>query len=135
MASVERVDMPPHGSLGTATACNFDIQSTGSGVEVHGSQPTLATTSSFAMLSSGTGVLEVGGKGVVASTSATAGILATIALSMAGLVVDERMAAFGTSLPFLRLMDVTLMLLQEISHDLLALPLPLHVMASLAEDR
>uniref|UniRef100_A0A1A9VIB2 Uncharacterized protein n=1 Tax=Glossina austeni TaxID=7395 RepID=A0A1A9VIB2_GLOAU len=81
VANVDRVEMLPHGSVGTATACSFDIQSTGSGAETHGSQGTAATTSNFAMLSSGTGVIEVGGKGVVASTSAAAGIVATIAFN------------------------------------------------------
>lgn len=33
MAKVDRVDILPHGSLGTATACNFDIQSTTGSVD------------------------------------------------------------------------------------------------------
>lgn len=78
MASVDLVEMLPHGSLGTATACNLDIQSTGSGAEVQG---TFATTSNFAILSSGTGDDDVGGKGVVASTSAAVGIVATMAFN------------------------------------------------------
>lgn len=94
MARVERVEILPQGSLGTATACSLDIQSTGSGAEVQG---TFATTSNLAILSSGTGDEDVGGKGVVASTSAAAGIVATI-LFKTGLDAND----FGTSLPFLR---------------------------------
>lgn len=109
---MERVEILPQGSLGTATACNFDIQSTGSGADVHGSHATLATTSNFAILSSGTGVVDVGGKGVVAIASVTlaeaAGKLATIVFKMAGLADD-----FGTSLPFLRLIDDALPLPQD----------------------
>lgn len=53
VANVERVEILPHGSLGTATACNFEIQSTGSGDDVcHGSQGAAATTSNLAILSS-----------------------------------------------------------------------------------
>lgn len=63
--------MLPHGSLGTATACNLEMQSTGSvAALVQGSQQgTAATSSNLAILSSGTGVVEVGGNGVVAAIS------------------------------------------------------------------
>lgn len=107
MAKVDRVEILPHGSLGTATACSLDMQSTGSGVDVHGSHATLATTSSLAMLSSGTGVVEVGGKGVVlsASVAAVGKAVATRLFRIVALAAGD----LGTSLPFLRLIDDALL--------------------------
>lgn len=72
---MERVEILPQGSLGTATACSLDIQSTGSELACHGSQGAAATSSNFAILSSGTGVVDVGGKGVVDATESTEDII------------------------------------------------------------
>ncbi|KAI9580572.1 hypothetical protein GQX74_015547 [Glossina fuscipes] len=115
VANVDRVEMLPQGSVGTATACSFDIQSTGSGAETHGSQGTAATTSNFAMLSSGSGVIEVGGKGVVASTSAAAGIVATIAFNTG---VEDLLII---SLPFIILWAIVPQVLSQFLLSLLLL--------------
>ncbi|KNC21727.1 hypothetical protein FF38_04032 [Lucilia cuprina] len=125
VARVDLVEMLPQGSLGTATACNFDIQSTGSGAVVHG---TLATTSSFAMLSSGTREDDVGGKGVVASTSPATGILATMAFRTGFGVVT---LVLGTSLPFLRLYERVPHEMSQLLFSLLLLLLLLFVLIQL----
>lgn len=102
--------MVPHGSLGTATACNLDMQSTGSvAALVHGSQQgTAATSSNLAILSSGTGVVELGGNGVVAAISLDIGNSdATIdgnAIMLVAVVPPVCSAILVTSLPLLILL-------------------------------
>lgn len=110
--------MLPHGSLGTATACNLEMQSTGSvAALVQGSQQgTAATSSNLAILSSGTSVVEVGGNGVVAAISLDIGssvatMEGNVAIVVAAVGPLVCSAILVTSLPLLILLWRPLVLL------------------------